>query len=110
VELQTELRGERQPTSKSLADVLTADPRDFLKSHSTSAELSQRNYLYSWGLAHYLAVRQPILEIARLDSYVHRQSAKHDPLARFEQFVGMPMSEFAPQWRKEMLAMKALAK
>ena len=105
--LQSELRAESQPTAKSLAEVLTADPRSFLTSHSTSAELSQRNYLYSWGLAHYLAVRQPILEIARLDRYVDPQNAKHDPLVRFEQFVGMPLPEFAPLWRKEMLTMKA---
>jgi hypothetical protein len=104
--LQSELRGESQPTAITLSEVLTADPRDFLKLHSTKAELSEHHYLYSWGLAHYLAVRQPILEIARLDRYVDRQNAQHDPLARFEQFVGMPMSEFAPQWRKEMLAMK----
>ena len=105
--LQAELRTETVSVPKSLVEVLTADARAFLASHSTGAEVSQQHYLYAWGLAHYLAVRQPILETALLDRYVNSQHGEHDPIARFEQLVGMPLAEFAPHWRKEMLSMKA---
>jgi hypothetical protein len=104
--LQADLRGE-SGAPKQLAELLAADARKFLASHSTSAELSQQHYLYSWGLAHYLAVREPILETARLDRYVDLQYGAQDPVARFEQLVRKPLAEFAPIWRKEMLAMKA---
>jgi hypothetical protein len=105
--LQADLRSENQAASRTLAELLTADARSFLAWHSTSAEVSQQKYLYSWGLAHYLAVRQPILDTARLDQYVDSNRGEQSPIARFEQFVGMPLAEFAPHWRKEMLAIKA---
>jgi hypothetical protein len=104
--LQADLRGETRGAPETLAELLTADARKFLISHSTSAEVSQRQYLYSWGLAHYLAVRQPILDTARLDHYVDAQNSEQDPVARFEQLVGQPLAEFAPHWRKEMLALR----
>jgi hypothetical protein len=105
--LQAVLNSDDREAAQTLAELLTADARTFLATHSTSPEVSQRNYLYSWGLAHYLAVRQPILETARLDRYVDSQSGAQNPLARFEQLVGMPLAEFAPRWRQEMLALVA---
>jgi hypothetical protein len=105
--LQADLRGENQGAEETLTELLTADARKFLATHSSSPEVSQRLYLYSWGLAHYLAVRRPILETARLDRYVESHNDGQSPVARFEQLVGMPLAEFAPHWSKEMLAMKA---
>lgn len=107
--LQSELHSQSD-APKALAELLTADALRFLATHSTSAEVSQRHYLYSWGLAHYLAVRQPILDTQRVDRYVALNQGEHTPIARFEQLVGEPLAEFAPRWRKEMLAMKAPAK
>jgi hypothetical protein len=107
--LQAELHSE-SGAPKALAELLTADARRFLATHSTSAEVSQRHYLYSWGLAHYLAVRQPILDAERLDRYVALNHSAQSPIARFEQLVGEPLAQFAPRWRNEMLAMKAPAK
>jgi hypothetical protein len=39
----------------ALADLLTADPSQFLVPHDASGETSERHYLYAWGLAYYLA-------------------------------------------------------
>ena len=90
-----------------LFELLTADGSAFLVAHPTNVKASQRHYLYSWGLAHYLAVREPILERARLERYVDRRSAVTNPITRFEDLIGMPLPEFEGKWREEILALKA---
>ena len=90
----------------SLAEILTADGSQFLVLHPGGEAASQRYYLYSWGLAYYLAFRQPVLETAALDRYVDREAAKSAPIVRFEKLVGMPLKQFEARWRTEMLKMK----
>jgi hypothetical protein len=102
--LQMELRS---PSPLPLRDVLTADGRAFLVSHPSDAPASERHYLYSWGLAHYLVVREPILETSRLDNYVEPSMTNQDPVVRFETLVGMPLAQFESKWRAEILALKA---
>ena len=96
----------RSPMPLSLTDVLTADGGKFLVFHSGGKAASEKYYLYSWGLAYYLAFRQPVLETAGLDRYVARSAGKSDPIARFENLVGMKLDQFEPRWRAEMLKMK----
>ena len=60
-DLQTDLR--TQPRLP-LAELLAADGSRFLVSHPGGEAASRRYYLYSWGLAYYLAFRQPLLETA----------------------------------------------
>jgi hypothetical protein len=102
--LQDDLRG---PQPLPLSDVLTADEGHFLVSHQGAEKASQRYYLYAWGLAYYLAFRQPILETPSLDRYVDLPAAKMAPVARFEKLVGMPLAAFEAKWRAEMLRLKA---
>jgi hypothetical protein len=101
--LQNDLRS-AEPLS--LAEVLRADGREFLVSHPGGEAASKRYYLYSWGLAYYLAFRQPVLETAALDRYVDPAAAKSDSVARFEKLVGMPLSQFESRWESEMLKLK----
>ena len=101
--LQADLRSD-EPLS--LAQVLRADGREFLVYHPGGEAASKRYYLYSWGLAYYLAFRQPVLETAALDRYVDPTAAKSDPVARFEKLVGMPLNQFESRWQAEMLKLK----
>jgi len=104
--LQGNLRSDRP---LSLADVLKAKGSEFLVFHTggpAATERSKQYYLYSWGLAYYLAFRQPVLETAALDRYVEAAAAKSDPIARFERLVGMPLDQFESRWRAEMLRLK----
>ncbi len=78
----------------SLAEILSADGSQFLVLHPGGEAASQRYYLYSWGLAYYLAFRQPVLETAALDRYVDREAVKTAPVNRFEKLVGMPLKQF----------------
>jgi hypothetical protein len=91
----------------SLSDLLTADGSQFLVSHPGGEKASQRYYLYSWGLAYYLAFRQPLMETPALDRYVDRSAATADPVARFQRLVGGPLPQFEHRWRADMLSMKS---
>jgi hypothetical protein len=90
----------------SLTELLRADGRAFLVEHPTAAKTSRRYYLYSWALAYYLAVREPVLETERFNRYVDAGARNLDPVARFEQLVGVPLDRFEDTWRRELLAMK----
>jgi hypothetical protein len=96
----------RSPQVLTLTELLTADEGQFLVMHQGGAQASRRYYLYSWGLAYYLAFRQPLLETASLDHYVEQAAVSRPPIDRFQSLVGMPMSEFEANWRSEMLKMK----
>lgn len=96
----------RSPQVLPLSELLTADKERFLMMHEGGAQASQRYYLYSWGLAYYLAFRQPLLETAALDHYVERAPARRSPIDRFQSLVGMPLAQFEANWRSEMLKMK----
>lgn len=101
--LQKDLRS-AEPLS--LADILQADGSKFLVFHPGGEAASRRYYLYSWGLAYYLAFRMPRLDSAALDRYVDRSAEKISPIKRFEQWVGMPLDQFETRWRTEMLKLK----
>ncbi len=90
----------------ALAELLRADGRAFLVAHPTDAKTSQRYYLYSWALAYYLAVREPVLETEKFNRYVDARARTIDPIARFEQLVGVPLDRFESNWREELLALK----
>jgi hypothetical protein len=102
--LQKDLRSSKL---LSLADVLNADGREFLVFHPGGAAASQRYYLYSWGLAYYLAFRQPVLQTPALQRYADRSAASEQRVARFERLVGMPLDQFESRWRTEMLKLKS---
>ncbi len=59
----TKLQNDLQSDARiSLEDVLTAEPSMFLVNHQSDAKTSERLYLYSWGLAYYLTVHEPVLQ------------------------------------------------
>jgi hypothetical protein len=97
-ELRTDLNS-GQPLA--LAQVLTADQRQFLGPHAGDAP--QRHYLYAWGLAFYLTFHENLLDSPRLDAYVSQDAQNLGPIARFEQLTGMPLPEFQTRWRAAML-------
>jgi hypothetical protein len=94
------------PHPLSLSDVLAADEGHFLVSHRGGEKASQQYYLYAWGLAYYLAFRQPLLETPALDRYVDLAAAKLPPVERFEKLVGTKLSDFETKWRAAMLRLK----
>ncbi len=65
--LKSDLAG---PDPLPLAELLTADADQFISTHRGDAAQSSRLYLYSWGLAYFLAFEQPLLGTKELERYV----------------------------------------
>lgn len=93
----------REQDRLPLAELLNSEPRRFLVAHEDQALASERLYLYSWGLAHYLVIREPVLQGKVLAKYVEKSQAAHSPQRRFEEMVGQPLDEFEMKWRATML-------
>jgi hypothetical protein len=100
--LKNDLAG---PEPLSLADLLTADADEFISTHRGDAAQSSRLYLYSWGLAYFLAFEQPLLGTKQLERYVSLDTSDSSPIERFEKLVGMPLPEFQERWRGVMLGL-----
>jgi hypothetical protein len=102
--LQADLRSDDPLT---LAELLTAGSDTFLSSHTQSGGDASRSYLYSWGLAYYLAFERDVLSTPAFDAYLSLATAQKSPVERFEALVGLPLAQFEPQWRETMLKLSA---
>ncbi|MEK6249632.1 MAG: DUF1570 domain-containing protein [Planctomycetales bacterium] len=100
VALQTDLLG---GSMLPLENVIAASSQQYLVQHDNAARSSNRIYLYSWGLAHYLTFQMQLLESDRLNKFVDASSGAADPVTRFEVMVGMSVDQFQQQWREKML-------
>lgn len=98
--LQRDLAGE-QPMA--IAQLLDAADDQFLD--STGAETARRLYLYAWGLAYYLTYEQNLLDVQRLDRYVANPD-RLGSVARFTQWIDIPLPRFEAAWRNAMLDLK----
>ncbi len=100
--LQSDLAGS-QPLS--LAELLEAGSDAFLAGHA-SADRASRVYIYSWGLAYYLAFEQGVLGTSDFEAFLDPQQPAASAVEKFGKLVGMPLDQFEPRWRKAMLEMK----
>ena len=82
------------PNPLPLAELLTADGDQFISTHRGDGAQSSRLYLYSWGLAYFLAFEQPLLGTKELDRYVSLDTTGQSEIERFEVLIGMPLAEF----------------
>lgn len=99
--LQTDLRGD---SPLPLARLLASDSGAFLLVDNVTAP-AQRNYVYAWGLAYYLAFEQRLLDTPAFNAFV-TPSEDTSPIDRFETLVGMPISEFEAVWRTYMTKLR----
>jgi hypothetical protein len=102
IRLQADLTGE---SPLPIAEVLSADEQDFITAHLDP--VAHRVYLYSWGLAYYLAFDRQVLGTRSLDAYVRNES-RYGPNARFVSLVGEPLDRFESRWRDAILALSPI--
>ncbi len=88
-----------------LDEVLSADATQFISTHRDDAAQASRLYLYSWGLAYFLAFEQPLLGTKKLEAYVRADTSGQSAIQRFETLVDMPLVQFEPRWRTVMLGL-----
>ncbi|WP_197442367.1 DUF1570 domain-containing protein [Lignipirellula cremea] len=100
--LQEDLRG---PEPLRLRELLTSEENAFL-AWRHDPNISERYYLYSWGVAWYLTFDRDLLSADSLSGYVSPQAAREDPIPRFERFVGQDLETFEAAWQKAMLDRK----
>jgi hypothetical protein len=86
-----------------LGDLLRSGPRQFLVAHASDKETSDRYYLTSWALAHYLASDGRILNTGKLDDYCRSTRLQADPLEAFAALVGLKKEEL-PQYEERFRA------
>jgi len=101
--LQSDLRG---PEPLALSDLLVADANTFLAAHRDNSAGASRLYYYSWGLAYYLTFDRQLLGTPAFEAYVSPAATERPAVARFEQLIGMPLSQFEPRWREAMRGLK----
>jgi hypothetical protein len=101
--LQSDLHG---PEPLALADLLVADANTFLAAHRNHSAGASRLYYYSWGLAYYLTFDRQLLGTPAFEAYISPAATDKSAVARFEQLIGMPLSQFEPKWRDAMRALK----
>jgi len=77
-----------------LADLLRSKERDFLVAHAGDKPTSDRMYLASWALAHYLTFERKVLGTPALEAYVKELKRGGDPLGAFRDLVGQPLEAF----------------
>ena len=94
---------EKEPLT--LAQVLSADPKEFLAGHDVDGAGASRYYAYSWGLAYDLLIDRPPPSTAALVAYATTESDA-SPKQRFETLVGKPLETFEREWRARMLSLK----
>jgi hypothetical protein len=86
-------------------DVLAAEENDFLAVHREGS--AQRHYLYSWGLAYYLAYERNLLTGDTMDQYVANEG-NLGPTARFVRLIGTPLQKFEHFWKTAMFELKPM--
>jgi hypothetical protein len=101
--LQADLRG---PDAMSLAELLSADVDQFLPAHQRGEGQASRLYAYSWGLAYYLTFDQALVNDLGFPKYIAPESPPANPVRRFEEWTGMPLTEFEKKWREAILSLR----
>jgi hypothetical protein len=99
--LKEDLRGGPLP----LAKLLAAGPEAFLPLGDKPQAATDRNYVYAWGLAYYLAHEKRLLGSAEMDRYVARSQPAPEPIERFQRLVGVPLDQFEKNWTAYILSL-----
>jgi len=90
----------------SLADLLKSGPKQFLVAHATDQQDSDRYYLTSWAVTHYLLLDRRLLGTKAMDTYVHNLHNKADALEAFRELVDQPLPKFEKEYKAYLEALK----
>jgi hypothetical protein len=82
-----------------VADLLKSGSKQFLVAHATESQDSDRYYVTSWAVAHYLLFDRRVLGTKAMDEYVHALHRKRDPLDSFKELIGQPLPRFEKDFK-----------
>lgn len=84
----------------SLRTLLGSGPKEFLVGHDSERLSSDRYYLASWALTHYLAFERRQLRGTALETYVRSLARGTDPLQAFRNLVQEPLDVLEGKWHR----------
>jgi hypothetical protein len=90
----------------NLADLLKSGPKQFLVAHATDQQDSDRYYLTSWAVTHYLLLDRRLLGTKAMDTYVHNLHNKTDAPEAFRELVDQPLPKFEKEYKAYLEALK----
>lgn len=100
------LKGRNGGPLVPLADLLVAGRDAFLASHADQKAASDRAYLSSWALAHYLTFDRRLLGTPGFRKYLVSVNGGGDPRAAFEALVGTGAAAFERDWHAYLLRLR----
>jgi hypothetical protein len=89
-----------------LGDLLTTGRDSFLAMHADQKAASDRAYLSSWALAHYLTFDRRVLGTAAFRKYLIAVNGGGDPKAAFAALVGKDLAAFEKDWHEYIARLK----
>jgi hypothetical protein len=81
-----------------LGDLLTTGRDAFLASHADQKAASDRSYLTSWALAHYLTFDRRLVGTPAFHKYLVVVNSGGDPRTAFAELVGQDLPAFEKDW------------
>jgi hypothetical protein len=90
-----------------LADLLRATPNQFVVLHTADRPTSERSYLNSWALAHYLTFDRQLLGTPGLREYVRSLKRGTPEVEAFRTLVGEPTERFEQEYRDYLRRLRA---
>lgn len=92
------LKGKNGGVLVPLGDLLTTGRDAFLASHADQKAASDRAYLTSWALAHYLTFDRRLIGTEAFNKYLVAVNGGADPKRAFAELVGKDLPAFEKEW------------
>jgi hypothetical protein len=89
-----------------LGELLTTGRDAFLASHADQKAASDRAYLSSWALAHYLTFDRRLIGTEAFRKYLTAINGGANPKQAFEKFVGQELPAFEKDWHAYLMQLQ----
>ena len=89
-----------------LRDLLRSDSKQFIVVHGGDRFESDRAYLTSWALSHYLMFERKLIGTPELDTFVRQVNEKTEPVAAFAKLIAQPPESFEKEFHRYVLRLQ----
>jgi Protein of unknown function (DUF1570) len=89
-----------------LKDLLRSGSKQFIVVHGGDRFESDRAYLTSWALSHYLMFERKLIGTAELDTFVRQLNEKADPVEAFTKLIAQSLESFEMGFHRYVLRLQ----
>jgi hypothetical protein len=100
------IKGKSSGKLVPLADLLSTGRDAFLASHADQKAASDRAYLTSWALAHYLTFERRLIGTDAFHNYLKAVNSGENARTAFAAFVGQPLAAFESAWHEYLVRLQ----